>query len=161
MTDQLFQIQAIQHHIMGKFGALAVLQEEARADAQKVCLQELMKILKEEGPSAFQMPREAAVVHETGHAIVAHHEGTAVARVSVFDDGIKGIWGGYTKFKKKNPDIDAATTPVPTILSQARIVIAGLVSEATSPWYHKASSIDELLVSQMLAHWAARRLQPR
>ena len=42
------------------------------------------------------MPRNAALAHEAGHAVVATHEGGTIRRVTIFSRSMSGIelWGG-------------------------------------------------------------------
>jgi hypothetical protein len=58
---------------------------------------EAVRLVGEQGLHAFEMPRSSAVAHETGHAIVAVHDGVALSYVEitrrylVFNEGAPGI----------------------------------------------------------------------
>ena len=112
------------------------------------------------GLPAFMMPREAALVHETGHAIVAAHEGLTVRSVSIFSRPVPKaglVWGGWC--------IDAGgtwttgpDTSADDDLRRARIIIAGLAGEALTRRDLPGSSIDELALSQLVSLNAAVKL---
>ena len=55
------------------------------------------RLSRQHGLAAFTMPRDAALAHEAGHAIVGAHEGFAVRRVTVFSRSVSGVeaWGGF------------------------------------------------------------------
>ena len=113
------------------------------------------------GPAAFMMPREAAVVHETGHAIVAAHEGLTVRSVSVYSRSVPNVgvvWGGWCNGGgpwTSGPDSSAADD-----LRRARIIVAGLAGEAVTRRDLPGSSLDELALSQMIGLNAASKLYP-
>ena len=89
------------------------------------------------------MPRNAALAHEAGHAIVAAHEGMAIRRVTVFSRCVSGVelWGGlcleaggWTTNNDTSADDD---------LRRARFIIAGLAGEAITGTDKPGSSLDE------------------
>jgi hypothetical protein len=114
------------------------------------------------GPSAFEMSRDAAVVHEVGHSIVAAAEGTIMKSVRVFSRSTPAgtAWGGWCR---PIPEHDKEWTTGPdssaeSDLSRARIIVAGLAGEAITGKDKPGSSIDELATSQLLGLNAAAKL---
>jgi hypothetical protein len=112
------------------------------------------------GLKAFVSSREATIAHETGHAIVATHEGLAVRSVSVFSRSVPPfgtVWGGWCTdaggIWTSGPDSSAADD-----LRRARIIIAGLAGEAATHTDLPGSSIDELGLSQLIGLNAAAKL---
>jgi hypothetical protein len=116
------------------------------------------RILNQHGLPAFTMPRNAALAHEAGHAIVAAHEGMAIRRVTVFSRCVSGVelWGGlcleaggWTTNNDTSADDD---------LRRARFIIAGLAGEAITGTDKPGSSLDELFLSQLVGLNAAVKL---
>jgi hypothetical protein len=112
------------------------------------------------GLKAFVSSRDAAAAHETGHAIVAAHEGLAVRSVTIFSRSVPPfgtVWGGWCMdaggIWTSGPDSSAADD-----LRRARIIIAGLAGEAATGRDLPASSLDELALSQLIGLNAAAKL---
>jgi hypothetical protein len=118
------------------------------------------KTYGQHGVSAFTAPREAALVHEAGHAVVATHEGLAVRSVSVFRRGVPPLeaWGGWCAVDGTSAWRSGPDTTVENDLSAARIVISGLVGELACRLDKAGSSLDEIILSQTLAVNAAIKL---
>ena len=121
---------------------------------------EAHSVFDRHGLAAFMMPREAAVAHETGHAIIAAHEGLTVRSVTVFSRSVPNIgvvWGGWCMDGggpwTTGPDSSAADD-----LRRARIIVAGLAGEAVTRQDLPGSSIDELALSQLIGLNAAVKL---
>jgi hypothetical protein len=115
--------------------------------------------LDHHGLAAFMMPREAALAHEAGHAIVATHEGVTIRRVTIFSRSMSGVacWGGQCMDAggtwTTGPDSSADDD-----LRRARMIIAGLAGEALTGLDRPGSSIDELALSQLVGLNAAFKL---
>src|SRR6516164_712933 len=112
------------------------------------------------GAAAFEMSRDAAILHETGHTIVAAHEGVNFQSVRVFSRTVPlfgNVWGGWCAEKDKEwttgPD-----TSIESDLSRARIIIGGLAGEVVCGLDKPGSSLDELLLSQFVGLNAAKKL---
>jgi hypothetical protein len=105
------------------------------------------------------MPRDAAIAHEAGHAIVAAHEGQIFRSVNIESRSVPGfgmVWSGWCSADgtwTSGPDTTAESD-----LSRARIVIAGLVAEHIARTANPGSSIDERSLSLALASNAANKL---
>jgi hypothetical protein len=115
--------------------------------------------LDRHGLSAFIAPREAALAHEAGHAIVGAHEGLAIRAVTICSRSVAlvgRVWGG------RCIEAGAWTTGPDTTaeddLRRARFVIAGLAGEAVTGLDTPASSLDELALSQFVNLNAAAKL---
>jgi Protein of unknown function (DUF3987) len=122
---------------------------KANGDLQKLIANEALRVLQLEGPSAFEMPKSAAVSHEVGHVIVAMHDGViSITSVRVFQSD--GAWCGVTE-EDQPWRLDPAT-PTKTWLARARFLIAGEVGERMldSDRYRKGTSIDEIAGSQII-----------
>jgi hypothetical protein len=120
------------------------------------------KTVNSRGLSAFEMTRDAAVMHEVGHAIVAAAEGQTMQSVRIFSRStpIGTAWGGWCR---PIPEHDKEWTTGPdssaeSDLSRARITIAGLAGEAITGKDKPGSSLDELATSQLIGHNAAVKL---
>jgi hypothetical protein len=115
------------------------------------------------GRSAFEAPRNAAIAHEVGHAIVGAHEGFTIRAVAVFSRSVPSlglVWGGrcleaggtWTTGPDSSADED---------LRRARFIIAGLAGEAITGHDRPGSSLDELVLSQVVGlNVAAKRDDP-
>ena len=122
--------------------------------------------LDRHGLAAFTMPRDAALAHEAGHAIVGAHEGFAVRSVTIFSRSVSGLeaWGGFCTEAggawTTGPDTSADDD-----LRRARFIIAGLAGEAITGTDKPGSSIDELALSQLIGAQrggqARRRSRPQ
>jgi hypothetical protein len=55
-----------------------------KAWAREVLGEQIKQLLASDGPRAFEMPRSAAIAHETGHAITGAHEGIPVRGVRIW-----------------------------------------------------------------------------
>jgi hypothetical protein len=122
------------------------------ADVEKV----IRKVLEEHGPSAFEMPREAALAHEAGHAIVGTHEGFSIRSLTISSQS--GLWGGWCVPAGAPTWTSGPDTTAQNDLRRARMVIAGLAGESLTTSRKPGSSLDELVTSQHIAFNAARKL---
>lgn len=119
------------------------------------------KAFNSHGVPAFAMSREAAIAHEVGHTIVATAEGQVIQSVCIFFRSMpppfEKAWGGWCRADGQEwttgPDSSAEAD-----LSRARIVVAGLAGEAVTGKDKPGSSLDELVLSQVIAHNAAVKL---
>ncbi len=117
------------------------------------------KTLARDGIAAFTMPRHAAVAHEAGHAVVGAHEGFAVRRVTVFSRPVFGLeaWGGFCA-EAGGAWTTGPESSVHEDLRHAQFIIAGLAGEAITGTDKPGSSIDELVLSQLIGANAAFKL---
>jgi hypothetical protein len=118
------------------------------------------KAFNSHGLSAFEMSREAAIAHEVGHTIVATAEGATIQSVRIFSRSMPlfgNVWGGWCQDDGQEwttgPDSSAESD-----LSRARIIVAGLAGEAVVCTDKPGSSLDELVLSQVIGHNAAAKL---
>jgi hypothetical protein len=113
------------------------------------------KVFAQHGASAFTAPKNAAVAHECGHAVVGTHQGLTITSVSVFQRG--SLWGGWCACDKSvwrtGPDTSAEND-----LAAARMVIAGLAGKAICGLDRPGSSLDETVLSQIVGLNAALKL---
>jgi hypothetical protein len=113
------------------------------------------KLLSDEGPRAFDMPRSAALAHEAGHAIVFAHDGIEVECVAIWHGThpMTGIpaWCGGT-FERKRRWKLGPQSPLDDVLKRAGFMIAGEAGEAVldPDGYRRGSSLDEVVGSQAL-----------
>lgn len=103
---------------------------------------------REHGATAFAAPREAAAVHEAGHAVMMTHEGLTVESVRIFSR--ESSWSGWCAEKNSKEWTTSPTTSAENDLSRARIVIAGLAAEALTGLDRAGSSLDEVGLSQLI-----------
>jgi hypothetical protein len=116
--------------------------------------------LQRHGATAFAAPREAALAHEVGHAIVGAHEGLTIRSVSICAHDTPGagvLWGG------RCTEAGAAWTSGPDTtadddLRRARFIVAGLAGEALTGQDKPGSSLDEVALSQVVGLNAAVKL---
>ncbi len=117
-------------------------------------------LLKKHGPRAFEMPKRAAAIHEAGHMVANAALGVRTTNVLIDPinrDG-KLYWIGYTDA----PELAFLDTPATRVsferlLARSRITYAGLAAELLFAGDDKreGSSIDEVMMSQILAEQAA------
>jgi hypothetical protein len=118
-------------------------------------------ILETHGFGAFAMPREAAIVHETGHAIVGTHEGIAVRSISIHSRIIPMVgmaWGGLCASNPWMSGPTIETSSAEDDLRHSRFVIAGIAAETLCGLDKPGSSLDEQFTSQYVSANAARKL---
>jgi hypothetical protein len=117
-------------------------------------------LLKKHGLRAFEMPKRAAAIHEAGHVVI--NSAVGVRTTSVLIDHIhrNGAlhWIGHTDA----PDlafVDAPNAPAgfDKLLMRARTTCAGIAAEHlfAGPDRREASSLDEIMMSQIFAERAA------
>jgi hypothetical protein len=104
------------------------------------------------GAAAFAAPREAAIAHEVGHAIVGAAQGFRIRKLIVFPrtaPGFGEVWGGRCMEAggtwTTGPDSSAQDD-----LRRARFTIGGLAGEAMCGLDKRGSSLDELALSQLV-----------
>jgi hypothetical protein len=120
---------------------------------------EAARLIKEQGLRAFEMPRPSAIAHETGHVVVAVHDGVVLSYVEISRHVVHGqtAWGGYTRWARPYPAdhilVDPAIDPPRNVLLRMCGLIAGAVGEQVldPTGCRDGSSIDEIVVSQFLA----------
>jgi hypothetical protein len=143
---------------LGQFNEHIFLPAEAHAGVHACVVEAAERVLASEGLRAFEMPRSAALAHETGHAIVGAHEGLTIVEVGVFERAAD-VWSGVTT-ESSTWSVDA-NTPTATALGRARYLIAGIAGEAVldPDNCRSGSSLDEIVLSQALLGgiWTKRR----
>jgi hypothetical protein len=122
----------------------------------------IRQILAEHGPSAFEMPKRAAAVHEAGHVVIDTVLGIKATNVFIEARAIKGklAWGGYSEA----PDLEFFDTPdrpasFETLLNRSRSLFAGLTAEDLFAGDERraGSSVDEIFASQLVCELACNR----
>jgi hypothetical protein len=117
-------------------------------------------LLRKYGLRAFEMPKRAAAIHEAGHVIINSVLGvrtTCVAIDHITRNG-KLFWIGITNA----PELAFADTPATPVgfdefLARSRTTYAGIAAEILFAGDDRrdGSSLDEVLMSQILAEHAA------
>ena len=160
LLKQQFPPRKISRFLAGFRALPALLLIRRRPTIFMQCIQnEAARLFKEQGLRAFEMPRMAAIGHETGHAIVSTHDGIIVTSVEISRRVANGqaAWGGYTKWARPLPAdhvlVDPTTDPPRNVILRICSLIAGAVAEQVlDPAGCRAgSSLDEVVVSQFLA----------
>ncbi|MBR0880982.1 hypothetical protein JQ608_28190 [Bradyrhizobium liaoningense] len=118
-------------------------------------------IMRKYGPRAFEMPKRAAAIHEAGHVVINATLGIRNT-LSLIDQKRGGdgqpLWFGFTDVAGDElvdtPDCPASFED---ILTRARAVYAGIAAEdlLAGDDRREASSLDEVMMSQILAERAA------
>jgi|SRR5215831_19433498 len=109
------------------------------------------------GPSAFEAPREVAIPHEAGHAIIGTHEGLIIQSVCIFRRS-GNLWSGWCAEDNNRGHPIGPDISVESELSIARFTIAGLAGEAVCRLDKPGSSLDELEVSRRITFNVAFKL---
>lgn len=81
---------------MTSTSALLALPQGTPPELVKAINDNVRETFGRHGLAAFTMPRNAALAHEAGHAVVAAHEGMTIRQVTVFSRSMAGVeaWGG-------------------------------------------------------------------
>jgi hypothetical protein len=137
---------------------------DVAARVWQVISKQAMTLLAEQGPRALEMPRSAAIGHEAGHVVTAAHDGIKVDRVCVFAKDFAGqpVWGGWTYSRYPKMVFDE-NTPTADVLRRISCLIAGVVGEGIldPTGYRDGSSLDEVIVAQLLVDQLSQRRQHR
>jgi hypothetical protein len=120
-------------------------------------------VLNRHGVSAFEAPREAAIAHEVGHAIVGAHEGLAIKQISIYSQmsPLTGglVWAGRC-IEKAATWTSGPDTSADDDLRRARFIIAGLAGEVATKLDRPGSSLDEHGLSMSITNNAAVKMKP-
>ena len=137
--------------------SLAGLPAEIQHDVLRRLSDHATAIYLAEGPAAFEAPREAAALHEAGHAVVGAHEGFSIEKLTISEKIQNGasLWGGFTH---SQPWSVKQTTQPADDLRHARFIIAGLAAESMTEWNRAGSSLDELILAQLVTALAAQKV---
>jgi hypothetical protein len=104
-------------------------------------------VLRRHGSDAFHAPLDAALAHETGHAVVATHEGFTIRQVTVGSRSVPGlglVWGGRCA-EAGGAWTTGPDSSVDEDLRRARVIIGGLAGETVTGLDRPGSSLDELM----------------
>jgi hypothetical protein len=116
---------------------------------------EMARILAQHGPRAFEAPKHAAAIHEAGHVVAHVLAGNRVQRTRIAERR-PGVWLGFTETRSRHwlrPRSPAQ------FLQVARSLYAGYAAERMLDQdFREASSIDEIVMSQLAAAMAANIL---
>jgi hypothetical protein len=117
-------------------------------------------IMRKHGLRAFEMPKRAAAIHEAGHVVINSVLGVRTTNVLIdpITRGGKLFWIGFTDAPELAfLDTPSARVSFARLLPRSRITYAGLAAELLFAGDDKreGSSIDELMMSQILAERAA------
>jgi hypothetical protein len=119
-----------------------------------------MAALSIDGPRAFECPKSSAALHEAGHCLIDALNGTPPASASIWPIRESGRvhWIGRTNgIPKWHVD---GETPAEADLKQAQSQLAGVVAEVLfDADYRRASSIDEIVISQSIVRTAAIKMR--
>jgi hypothetical protein len=113
------------------------------------------------------MLRSSAIAHETGHVVYAMHEHVELAYADISRVIVEGHprWVGYTQWARPYPPAlmltNLATDPLRSIMSHICDLISGVVGECTLDLagYRQASSLDEVVVAQVLCQQLSLRTE--
>ena len=134
-----------------RIGSMHMPADMADAVSQSIA-REAQRLLATEGLRAFEMPRSAALAHETGHAVVGTAVGLEIVSVEVFkrDTPFGPAWGGETN--EAAPWHFSDTTPVKVILNRIFFILAGIAGEMVldPAECRSGSSLNEVVVAQMI-----------
>jgi hypothetical protein len=117
-------------------------------------------LLQKHGLRAFEMPKRAAAIHEAGHVVINAVLGVRTTSVLIDHRHRNGglYWIGFTA----SPETGFVDTPVTPagfdkLLMRARMIYAGIAAEDlfAGPDRREASSLDEIMMSQIFAERAA------
>lgn len=117
-------------------------------------------LMRKHGLRAFEMPKRAAAIHEAGHTVANAALGVRTTNVLI-DPMVRGgklFWIGFTDAPELAfLDAPSARMSFDRLLNRSRIVYAGLAAELLFAGgdRREGSSIDELMMSQILAEQAA------
>jgi hypothetical protein len=131
---------------------------ETKEAIANVMAQEFMRLMRLEGVRAFEMPRTAAIAHETGHAIVETVLGGRVKSVEIHSCpklirlGVEHAWGGVVHCHDAKPWTITRDTPAIELRHRIYRLIAGAVAEFVldPDNVRSGSSLDERVVGQMI-----------
>jgi hypothetical protein len=117
-------------------------------------------LIRKHGPRAFEMPKRAAAIHEAGHVTINSVLGvrTSNALIDPISRGGTLYWIGFTDAPEL-AFVDSPMSPVgfDDILARSRITYAGIAAELlfAGEDRREGSSLDEIIMSQLLAERAA------
>jgi hypothetical protein len=132
---------------------------QAHAAVMGCISKQTLKLLAEEGPRAFEMPRSAALAHEVGHAIVGAHDGFKTARVAIWSTkGLAGTgWVGKTYYASWSRGMRLDESPPDEVLKHICLMIAGAAGEQLIDREGCRSGSSQIVVSQALTDQLTRR----
>lgn len=145
--------------------AYSSLPQDAPPELAAAIADAISDIFDRHGAAAFAAPREAAVAHEVGHAIVGTHEGFQIRELRVYQqkmpNGGRSIWTGRCE-EAAGTWTTGPDTTADEDLRRARFIVGGLAGEAVMRMDKPGSSIDELALSQFVGvNVAAKLADPR
>lgn len=137
----------------------AIQDPELRAQCVAKSKQLVADAVTKDGAQAFEMPRDHAIAHEVGHLIVGAHDGRRPTSMSLIREEFQGreAWGGVVV---STPWMVTANTDPEEDLRNVCYTIAGFISERLifGNEQHPLSSLDEVMLSQILATTASTKL---
>jgi hypothetical protein len=136
---------------------LSILPSSAPPELIDVIEDAALRKFHQHGADAFAAPREAAIAHEVGHAVVATHEGMTIESVRIFARSATA-WSGWCAEKDSKQWTTGPNSRAENDLSRARIIIAGLAGEVMAGLDKPGSSLDELAFSQLIGINAGLKL---
>jgi len=80
--------------------ALVAIPDEHRFEVERTLAINAMEIFQKEGASAFEMPREAAAIHEAGHCIIGKLNGFKIKKVSIFEKTLPAAEAAFRGYDK-------------------------------------------------------------
>jgi hypothetical protein len=134
-------------------GGITIEQIGIGESVRQMIVEQTNKILDSHGVHAFASTQAASAIHEAGHVVVGVAFGKRLKRVRICER-MSGVWMGLTEYHGR-PRLDAPAT----ILKEARFVYAGIAAEMLFDRdFRRGSSLDEFIMSQVLAAIAAHKL---
>jgi hypothetical protein len=152
------------NHLGLSESALDIAPPELQAVLMPVLEDRIKQVFAADGPAAFAMLKTDAAVHEAGHCAVASTEGMTVKRASIFEAPVSDaaaaiygtVWAGRTVYSGRRWRIDADSDPIQD-LRCARTMVAGLGAEHVCGIARAGSSLDELIMAQIMVDMAAKK----
>lgn len=139
---------------MATLGGITIYSPGIAVELQEACVKEAMRVLEEHGSAAFDLPKETAAIHEAGHIVIGRLIGKRLKGAKIRQHK-SGNWIGVTN---SHPEPHSLDTP-DKILREARSIYAGIAAEMLfDPDPRRGSSIDEVVMSQLITADASRML---
>ena len=123
--------------------------EQLRGDLERECA----RILGLHGPAAFVCTKHAAAIHEAGHVVLLAVDGLELDYAFIRQTAAG--WTGMTMPKNGSWRLTSDTSPAELIRRSGHLLAGVAAEELFDADFRAGSSLDEVLVSQLLAALAA------
>ncbi len=139
--------------------ATSAIRDQPNADFLEAEVLELAKMAYEtQGAKAFELPREHAAIHESGHAIVYTVSGVTVEEVEIYAvPQDRSCWAGWTRIADAKKWVVSPDTDPADDCAQIRYQVAGWTAEFLflGKELRLASSLDEVVLAKSIANTVA------